>query len=182
MSITEPLFRLAELPRARGIGGHQSSRSETDVWLTPQRILDDLGPFDLDPCAAPEPRPWPTAANHITLPSDGLRAPWSGRIWLNPPYSTIGPWMRRLAAHPDGGTALVFARTETRWFAESVWGGAHAARFLFGRLHFHRPSGAEAADNAGAPSVLIAYGKADASRLKRSSLPGAFVWINGAAA
>jgi len=172
-----PLFCVAESPRVRGMGGHQSSRSETDVWLTPRRILDDLGPFDLDPCAAPEPRPWPTAATHITLPADGLRMQWTGRIWLNPPYSTIGPWMRRLAQHQGGGIALVFARTETRWFSESVWGCATAARFLLGRLHFCRPDGTESADNAGAPSVLIAYGQDNAERLKHSSLLGAFVQI-----
>ena len=34
-----------------GIGGHQRARGGTVEWLTPPKILDALGPFDLDPCA-----------------------------------------------------------------------------------------------------------------------------------
>jgi len=49
-----------------------------ETWLTPPAILHALGDFDLDPCAAPSPRPWPTAARHIELPEDGLTANWGG--------------------------------------------------------------------------------------------------------
>ena len=28
-------------------------RGASDVWLTPPEIIDAVGPFDLDPCAAP---------------------------------------------------------------------------------------------------------------------------------
>lgn len=31
---------------------------DTDTWLTPRWILDTLGPFDLDPCAASEIPTW----------------------------------------------------------------------------------------------------------------------------
>ena len=147
----------------------------SDTWLTPPEILDALGPFDLDPCAAPEPRPWPTAARHICLPDDGLAAPWSGRVWLNPPYSREAfAWLRRMAAHGHG-TTLTFARTETGWFVETIWQAATAVLFLHGRLYFHRADGIRAAANAGAPSVLAAYGEQDAKRLKDSGLPGTYV-------
>ena len=53
--------------------------ARTTTWLTPR----SLGRFDLDPCAAPG---WPTADEHYILPTDGLREPWTGRVWLNPPY------------------------------------------------------------------------------------------------
>ena len=72
---------------ARAMGSHQSARAKTTTWLTPPELIQALGPFDLDPCAAPSPRPWPTAAQHIELPRDGLAEPWSGYVWLNPPYS-----------------------------------------------------------------------------------------------
>lgn len=158
-----------------GMGSHQSARMISDTWLTPPRIIAELGPFDLDPCAAPDPRPWPTAARHITLPADGLAADWAGRVWLNPPYSReTAAWMRRLAGH-GRGVALIFARTETAWFAETVWQMATAARFLHGRLHFHHADGRPSRENAGAPSVLVAYGEEDAERLRDCSLPGTFV-------
>ena len=170
------LFGGATAPRG-GMGVHQSVRSETEVWLTPPFILDALGPFDLDPAAAPTPRPWRTAATHYARTDNGLARAWHGRVWLNPPYggpTVIGPWLRRLAAH-GRGAALLFARTETEAFHASVWDCATALLFLRGRLHFHHPDGRRAEHNAGAPSVLVAYGDRDALRLSESGLAGAFV-------
>lgn len=159
----------------RTMGSHQSSSMISDVWLTPPEIIQALGPFDLDPCAAPDPRPWETASHHIALPEDGLAAEWSGRVWLNPPYSSEAvKWLRKMAGH-DCGTALIFARTETSWFGETVWRAASAVLFLEGRLYFHRPDGTRAAANAGAPSCLVAYGHRDARILAMSGLKGAFV-------
>ena len=167
------------IPARKPIGGHQSARSETCVWLTPPEIIGALGPFDLDPCACSEPRPWPTAKHHYTAEDNGLAQPWSGRAWLNPPYGPppiIGPWMRRMAAHGHG-TALIFARTETAVFFETVWQAATAVLFIEGRLHFHYPDGRRAKANSGAPSVLVAYGEEDARRLKQSGIAGHFVVI-----
>jgi hypothetical protein len=100
--------------KGKGIGGHTApNKGEFIIWLTPPSILQFLGRFDLDPCAAPSPRPWPTATQHIELPEDGLSLPWAGRVWLNPPYDeTLDKWMERMAAHKSG-IALTFARTET---------------------------------------------------------------------
>jgi hypothetical protein len=164
----------------QAIGSHQSARMLEERWLTPPYIIDALGPFDLDPCAAPDPRPWPTAARHITRPDDGLAAGWQGRVFLNPPYGPkVSQWLGRLAAHPGGGTAFVFARTETSWFTDHVWGRATALLFLAGRIHFHHPDGTRARANAGAPSVLVAYSSYDAERLETSGLYGTYFrnWI-----
>lgn len=162
--------------RRAGIGSHTTpSSGATDVWLTPPWLLDALGPFDLDPCAAPEPRPWPTATRHITLPDDGLTVPWSGRVWCNPPYGDqTWRWLHRLADHGHG-TALVFARTETRGFLETVWARADAVLFLAGRLTFCTPAGTAGKGNAGGPSCLVAYGADDARVLAASGLEGALV-------
>lgn len=163
------------LPRVRrGIGGHQSGRMESDVWLTPPHIIESLGPFDLDPCS-PIDRPWDTARRHLTILDDGLSQPWSGRVWMNPPYGReTAVWMRRIAAHGDG-IALIFARTETVMFFESIWGVADAVLFLEGRLHFHRTDGTRARANSGAPSCLIAYGEGNVRALRSSGLAGHLV-------
>lgn len=165
--------------RRRSMGSHQSASSGSDVWLTPRWILDALGSFDLDPCAAPDPRPWPTARNHYTADVDGLRQPWAGRVWLNPPYSAVGRWLTRLADHGIG-TALVFARTETAVFHDQVWARATAALFLRGRVTFCKANGIPARWNGGAPSVLVAYGTGDADRLANCGLPGRYVDLGGA--
>jgi hypothetical protein len=169
-----------ESAQGQGIGGHHSHKMGTDVWLTPRHILDALGPFDLDPCSAPDPEAWPTAREHITLPTDGLSVPWRGRVWLNPPYGNIGwRWLRRLADHGTG-TALLFARTETKGFVETVWNRASAVMFLHGRLHFHHADGTGAKANSGAPSCLVAYGDSDVEKLLSSGLDGTVVlWRSG---
>ena len=135
---------------------YERSPHGKDEWLTPPWLLEKLGDFDLDPCS-PINLPWATAARHYSILDDGLTAPWTGRVWMNPPYSNVGPWMRRLVQHGNG-IALIFARTETVMFFESVWDSADAVLFLRGRLKFHHVDGTPSAHSAGAPSCLLAYG------------------------
>jgi hypothetical protein len=160
-----------------GMAAHHLPTFETEVWLTPPPILEALGPFDLDPCACSEPRPWPTASVHYTRRDNGLHKPWHGRVFLNPPYGAppiVMPWLARMADHHHG-TALIFARTETDAFHEHIWASASAILFLRGRLFFHRPDGTRADHNAGAPSCLVAYGSADVHTLSRCGLAGHLV-------
>lgn len=157
------------------IGSHQRSIGQTQVHLTPRWVLDALGTFDLDPCAAPDPRPWPTAASHVALPTDGLSQPWGGRVWLNPPFDrrVVGAWLERLAAHGDG-IALLHARTDTRWFGKA-WQAADGLLFLARRVTFCRADGTPHAANSGAPVVLAAYGAANLAALRNAGLPGQLV-------
>lgn len=168
--------------RRVGMGGHQSPVNDKDEWITPPHILAPLGTFDLDPCAAPD-QPWPCARQsycaqrEYAAADDGLSMPWFGRVWLNPPYgrpAIIGPWMQKMAAHQNG-IALIFARTETDLFFETVWNVARAVLFLRGRLHFHHVDGRRADHNAGAPSCLVAYGPDNAACLATCGLDGQFV-------
>ena len=143
--------------RRRGMGSHESTAMINDEWLTPQYIIDAIGPFDLDPCA-PIIRPWPTAEKHYTRDDDGLIQEWYGRVWCNPPYGPeTGQWLRKLADHGNG-IALVFARTETDFFFRQIWDRAHSVFFFKGRLYFYNVNGRKSSKNAGAPSCLVAYG------------------------
>lgn len=145
----------------------------THTWLTPPEIIRALGQFDMDPCAAPSPRPWSTAARHIELPEDGLAVEWIGRVWCNPPFGAhTGAWLHRMAEHGNG-IALAFARTDTAMFHRHVFGRADAVMFLAKRPHFYRPDGSRAAGNSGGPICLIAYGENNAQALRASGLSGA---------
>ena len=158
------------------MGTHQSASMLKDEWLTPPEIIEALGEFNLDPCS-PIHRPWSTAKYHYTIDHDGLLQPWKGRVWLNPPYGLLAAkWLERLAYHGNG-IALIFARTETKMFFEQVWNKADALLFIKGRLYFHHIDGSRAKANAGAPSVLIAYGTANAEILKESGIDGQFICL-----
>jgi len=144
-------------------------------WLTPPEIIAALGPFELDPCA-PIQQPYRTAARTFTRRDNGLIQRWEGRVWLNPPYTSgeIEKWLHRMADH-DRGTALIFSRTETEAFFRQVWERATALLFIRGRINFHLPNGSKAKGNAGAPTVLCAYGVDDADILAACSIAGQFV-------
>ena len=160
-----------------GMGSHERTHEGlSKIWLTPPHILENLGAFDLDPCAAPSPRPWSVAKRHIELPECGLTAEWDGRVFLNPPYSaTMTPWMQKMAAHKNG-IALIFARTETAIWTKYVWPVADSILFLHGRLSFHRPNGMrDQTSNAGAPSALVAYTQIDTAYLSVSGIKGHLV-------
>lgn len=159
---------------AKGFTHERGREGKSNVYLTPPDLIEALGPFDLDPCAAPAPRPWPTARTHydITVGQDGLALPWKGLVFCNPPYGPhAAPWLVKCADHGDA-IALIFARTETQGFVEGVWKRADAALFLEGRLMFRLPDGSFPLDKhgrpagAGAPSVLVAYGARAVSRLE----------------
>lgn len=163
-----------------GMGGHSSPyRGNTVEWYTPPGIFTALGlTFDLDPCAPAGGLPWIPAERFYSIDQDGLSQPWDGRVWLNPPYGPrTADWMRRLAAHGDG-VALVFARTETGWWHETV-GCSSAVCFIAGRLTFVDERRQPAAFNAGAPSALVAYGDECAQAIADAQLGMTFA-VRGA--
>jgi hypothetical protein len=156
------------------IGSHQCAVGKSQIHCTPRWIIDQLGPFELDPAAA-DPRPWDCAKHNITERDNGLAQKWRGRVWMNPPFDSrvVGDWVLRMVEH-NHGTLLIHARTETGWF-ETIWQNASAILFLADRLHFHRPDGSRQPANSGAPLVLAAFGKADRDRLFAGGVPGFFV-------
>ena len=158
----------------KGIGSHQSANMKKDEWLTPPEIIKALGEFTLDPCA-PIVRPWEMAKKHFTINDNGLEKEWNGRVWCNPPYGLeASKWLKKLTEHGNG-IALIFARTETKMFFEWVWNNATAVKFIEGRLYFHHVDGTKARANAGAPSVLIAYGNENAEILENCEIKGKFL-------
>lgn len=146
-------------------------RGETDTWLTPPWVYRALGEFDMDPCAHPLS---PTAKRLVVWPAeDGLKVNWEGRVWLNPPYGPqTGVFLNRLAAH-GRGTALVLARTDTRWFQNHMR-IVDCMLFIQGRLKFLTGE-LKTVGTCAVPSVLLAYGKDDADTLYNCSIKG-FRW------
>lgn len=164
---TSPAARWHPRPRSREVSVE---------WYTPPAVFQALGlSFDLDPASPPHGLPWVPARRFYWR--EGLRRPWFGLVWLNPPYgSGAGPWLERMAQHGEG-VALVYARTETEWFQQAVHQAA-ALCFVDGRLRFIRP-GEDPYElqpverrKSGTPagSVLFGYGAAAAGAVLRCGL------------
>lgn len=88
-----------------------------DRWRTPREVFDFYHArygFTVDAAADARNRLLP---RHFP---DGLRAPWAGeRVWCNPPYSYIDPWVEK-AAEADVACLLLPARTDRPWF-NLIW-------------------------------------------------------------
>ncbi len=145
---------------------------KSDTWLTPPDLIRKLGKFDLDPCC-PAKMPWQTARYHYTIKDDGLSRQWIGRVWCNPPYSNVRPWLEKCCVSGNA-IALTFAKTDTKWFHEIVFTRADAILFISGRLKFHDTQGTQSG-SAPHPSVLIAFGETNASTLRTCEIKGHFV-------
>ena len=123
-------------------------------WYTPEHVIEAaaqvMGDFDLDPASCANANRIVNALKFYTLEDNGLEQPWTGRVWLNPPYDAVGPWVEKLIAEYEAGNVteavlLVNANTETRWF-EKLW--KFSICFVRGRLKFWNP---EKANAVGAP-------------------------------
>lgn len=146
---------------------HERAGKSND-WYTPKFIFDALGVvFDLD-VAAPSDGPLHVPCrNHLSFCS--LTRPWSGFVWMNPPFgarNALGPWLAKFLAHGNG-IALTPDRTSAPWFQEH---GKKADRLLFmPKVRFIRPDGSEGK----APSngtCLWASGDRAVDALKRCGL------------
>ncbi len=89
------MSRLHQLPLLARLGDAPDAPPGTsDEWYTPRRSFDawneEFG-FDLDPCATAESA---KCTRYFTSYQDGLVQSWAGaRVYCNPPYSNIRPWV-----------------------------------------------------------------------------------------
>lgn len=133
---------------------HTSSSS--DEWETPAeffRTLDREFGFTLDPCATVENA---KAERYFTVAEDGLAQPWSGRVFMNPPYGrAIGRWVAKAKREAESNAEVVVcllpARTDTRWWHDHCEAAAER-RFIKGRLVFNG-----AKHNAPFPNVVVVF-------------------------
>ena len=127
--------------------------SNNDLWATPQDFFDKVNDefhFEIDACALPENA---KCEKYFTPEQDGLAQDWGGyRVWCNPPYGReVWRWCKKASESKALIVMLLFARTDTKWFHNYVYGKAEI-RFIKGRLKF------VGADNpAPFPSMLAIY-------------------------
>ena len=109
-----------------------------DNVLTPRSVFEALGiRFDLDVAASLDGDFVP-ADRRFTVEDDGLGQSWSGRVWMNPPYSKPKPWVDRFIEHGNGISLLLFSRS--KWQIE-LWETADAIALPRQLLGFHERGG-----------------------------------------
>lgn len=150
----------------------------SDEWYTPQWIIEELGPFDLDPCAPPvEARPFDIAPTCYTKEDDGLTKEWEGVVWMNPPYSRapLRQFCEKMAQH-NNGIALLANRQDNTLWQEVIFPSARSMIFMRHRVSFIQPEGRKSSPFFG--SCLVAWGLECDRRLRQCNIQGKFVELN----
>ena len=122
----------------------------TDEWCTPRWLARELGTWSLDPCGNADSHIESDRRFGLDLGIDGLETPWTGSVFVNPPYSNPLPWCQRLAAHNGPWCALLKLDPSTKWWAALMEATPTIAPFRK-RLKFE----GTVAMTANFPSVLI---------------------------
>ena len=154
-----------------------SSRDQT--WQTPAPLLASIlaaagrEAFDLDPCSPAGDGPVP-ALTRWTESDDGLARPWTGLVFVNPPYSRALPrWVAKCATEAASGAvvvALVPSRTDTQWWHNGVVGASADVIALKGRLKFGGGT-----SSAPFPSAIVVWGDSQLAERIAEALPGSWL-------
>ena len=114
----EPLTR-----KSLGRAHRFESNSGRYEWYTPGWVIelarDVLGEIDLDPLSCGYANETVRAAKYYTRAEDGFQHEWTGRLWLNPPFTakTMAAVVDKLLQSPgvDAGLMLANNSLETKW-------------------------------------------------------------------
>jgi phage N-6-adenine-methyltransferase len=131
-------------------GSHVSLNSGENEWYTPPEYIEAarqaMGSIDLDPASCETAQANVRAKRYFDIEDNGLEKPWTGNVWLNPPYSKdlIGLFADKVTRECfDQAVVLVNNATDTGWF-HALASVASAACFFRGRIKFLDKTGTPA--------------------------------------
>lgn len=127
-----------------------------DQWRTPGYLFRYaeylVRGFDFDAACNKDNALAPPLASGY---GDALKAPWKGKIWCNPPYSDIDPWVERALTANQGSTVVMLIPScngESRYMRLCE----HAYEILIiGRIGFLNEEGREIKGNRQGSSLFI---------------------------
>ena len=144
------LERLMDLPVSQTSEiVHVAHNSGDNEWYTPPDIIqlarEVMGAIDLDPASSTKAQEVVRATRFYDLQDNGLLKPWTGRVWLNPPYGQplIAQFSQKLTTQVRAGSvteaiALVNNATETGWF-QDLLSVSSGVCFPKGHIRFWQP-------------------------------------------
>ena len=145
---------------------HVTNNTGLHEWYTPPAFLDSarqaMGGIDLDPSSNSIANENVGAAEYFTRDDDGLSKPWSGRVWMNPPYEkkVVDAFAAKLVEEFEAGRVsqaitLTNNSTDTLWFHHML-GSCAAVCLVRGRIRFLSPDGEKGAPLQG--QTLMYFG------------------------
>ena len=152
---------------------HENCIGETSEWYTPPEIFAALKlTFDLDPAHPGLGHPHCCVPAHrvYTQVDDGLRQPWHGLVFCNPPYGARHghvPWLERFIAHGNG-IGVFRAYTSSGWW-HALMPKVELICFPCGKTRFVRADGTIGM-SPGHGTALLGMGEVACGALLRSSL------------
>lgn len=147
--------------------------------VTPQDFYEQLHKefnFTLDAAASAQDT---KCEKYFDEQMNSLIQPWTGSVWVNPPYGrTIGLWVKKAIEETYNSAEfglhcsvvmLLPARTDTKWF-ELIAGSADEIRFVRGRLKF------SSKDAAPFPSMVAIWAGDNRTFGWRTPADGPYQW------
>ena len=132
----------------------------------------DNGNWYENPGGIVQSNEWYTPPEVFTALKVNLKKDWFGFVWCNPPYGKdTGLWLKKFIEHGNG-IALVFSRTDTRWFHDYAT-KADILCFTKGRLAFYRPNAVDQyvqAKQGSTGSLLLGCGDKAIQSIKQANL------------
>ena len=124
----------------------QDEEGEGDFY-SPKTLVERArlvfgGCIDLDPASCREADKTIQALKYYSRHEDGLRQPWYGRVWLNPPFSQWELWSAKLIAelpHVDQAIVLNSVRATTTRSFHPIVRSSDAMLKIRGRDGFSGP-------------------------------------------
>lgn len=159
----------AALPVKKSAGDYGGSKTpieQRNLWQTPIPMfvaLDAEFCLTLDAAASADNA---LCNRYITEEQNTLETPWAdylsipGYVWLNPPYSDIGPFVQKAAAESKnqiGTVMLVPADTSVGWFREAIETASEVRFIVGGRLAFINPVSGKPVSGNNKGSMLIIW-------------------------
>ena len=139
---------------------HKLERS--DEHYTPKWVFDTLGlQFDLDVAAPINNIDHVPAKNRYTEQS--LELPWTGLVWMNPPYSNATPWIDKFIDHTNGSALLHCSKS--KWF-NKIWSEANGIIAMPPNFKFERPDGTQR--SIAFQTFMFAFGQESVEALNRA--------------
>jgi len=140
---------------------------KNDDCYTPPWVFKALGlKFDLDVAGAVKSDHVP-AEYRYTIEDDSLSRQWFGRVWMNPPFSKILPWVDKFIQHHNGVALLP---TSTGVWMEKLWMLPSARWVILEPVNFILPNGREQKGSLPNRCYLIALGDSNAIALRNFGL------------